>query len=264
MVLTRAQLPADAYDAIAERYTELLATDGVPHDTAIPVLLDLLGPLAGRRVLDLACGTGRLSRRLAEAGADAVVAVDLSRELLRHAVDTEWQQPRAITYLHDDAQTLGSVGDASLDAVACCLALADIADLDAVYRAVWRVLRSGGVFAWVVNHPAAPVSGGNGKLHPLPIPYHEATCWRSGNPESVRSLVPTWHRPLAAYVNRALAVGFVLAPPAPLREVPAPPQVLARHPLYRHLPYLLAVRLQKCSTAGASSHGGSYTHEEAP
>ena len=42
MVLTRAQLPAAAYDAIAERYTELIATDGMPHDTAIPVLLDHL------------------------------------------------------------------------------------------------------------------------------------------------------------------------------------------------------------------------------
>ena len=186
MVLTNEQLPAAAYDAIAKRYTELIATDGVPHDTAIPVLLDLLGPLAGRRVLDLACGTGRFSRRLAEADADAVVAVDLSRELLRHAVYAEWQKPRAITYLHDDVQTLGSVRDASLDAVACCLALADIAELDAVYRAVWRVLRSGGVFAWVVNHPAAPVSGGDGKLRPLPIPYHEANCWRSSNAAEVQ------------------------------------------------------------------------------
>ena len=47
-------------------------------------LFELLGPSAGKRVLDLACGHGRISRELARRGA-RVVGVDLSGALLDRA-----------------------------------------------------------------------------------------------------------------------------------------------------------------------------------
>jgi trans-aconitate 2-methyltransferase len=47
-------------------------------------LLDLLGPRRGERVLDLGCGTGHLTARLAETGAE-VVGLDRSLEMIRQA-----------------------------------------------------------------------------------------------------------------------------------------------------------------------------------
>src|SRR5262245_10851008 len=134
------------YDAIAERYAALVAGRGIPHDTAVPALLELLGPVAGRQILDIACGTGRLSRELAEAGA-LVVGIDISTGLLHHAWERERAAPLGIVYRRDDAQCLRSMPDASADAAACCLGLTDIDDLGALYHAVARVLRPGGVFA---------------------------------------------------------------------------------------------------------------------
>ncbi len=234
------------YDAIAERYVALVASHSIPHDTAIPALLDLLGPVAGRPVLDLACGTGQLSRALAAAGAQ-VVGIDLSAGLLHHAWEQERAAPLGIASRRDDAQCLGSLPDASVDAAACCLGLTDIDDLDALYHAVARVLRPGGVLAFCINHPAAPATSGDGTLtlQPVPIPYLRQRRWRSGNPASVRGLLPTWHRPLAVYLNAALAAGLWLTPPEPLRELPAPAHVLARSPAYRQHPYLFAARLRK-------------------
>jgi len=50
-------------------------------------LVDLLEPEAGERILDIGCGTGHLSARIAEAGAD-VVGIDASEEMIRKARQT--------------------------------------------------------------------------------------------------------------------------------------------------------------------------------
>ncbi|HEY3497118.1 MAG TPA: class I SAM-dependent methyltransferase [Polyangiaceae bacterium] len=47
-------------------------------------LLELLAPRAGERILDLGCGTGKLTRALANTGA-SVVGVDSSPEMLAEA-----------------------------------------------------------------------------------------------------------------------------------------------------------------------------------
>lgn len=53
------------YDAVADFYVSGFdSTD----DQVSAALLDLLGPVAGLRVLDVACGHGRLTRELARRG----------------------------------------------------------------------------------------------------------------------------------------------------------------------------------------------------
>jgi trans-aconitate methyltransferase len=47
-------------------------------------LIDLLGPRAGERILDLGCGTGHLTARIADTGAEAV-GIDSSPEMIAEA-----------------------------------------------------------------------------------------------------------------------------------------------------------------------------------
>ena len=47
-------------------------------------LLDLLAPQPGERILDLGCGTGHLTAKIAEAGAE-VVGIDSSSEMVAEA-----------------------------------------------------------------------------------------------------------------------------------------------------------------------------------
>src|SRR4051795_6368182 len=69
------------YDDVADFYTSGFDSTG---DPATQGLLDLLGPVAGLRVLDVACGHGRITRELARRGALAV-GIDISGQLIRKA-----------------------------------------------------------------------------------------------------------------------------------------------------------------------------------
>ncbi|MDG2305017.1 MAG: class I SAM-dependent methyltransferase [Candidatus Binatia bacterium] len=63
----------------------------------------MVGGLAGRTVLDLACGTGFYTRRLKERGASSVLGVDLSREVIEVARRHEGENPVGVSYRVADA-----------------------------------------------------------------------------------------------------------------------------------------------------------------
>ena len=70
------------FDVLAERYDRLRPTDANWLEIADAIWTD--GEMLGMRVLDVGCGTGRLSRLLAERGAK-VWGVDPSGEMLEQA-----------------------------------------------------------------------------------------------------------------------------------------------------------------------------------
>jgi ubiquinone/menaquinone biosynthesis C-methylase UbiE len=70
------------------------------------VLADMLGPVQGRRILDVGTGTGRAALLLAGAGAE-VTGVDASEQMLAIARDRACQDGRSVTFEVGDAHALG-------------------------------------------------------------------------------------------------------------------------------------------------------------
>jgi ubiquinone/menaquinone biosynthesis C-methylase UbiE len=187
-----------AYDEVADAYSRALDPDGV--GLANPVLEELLGDVAGRQVLSLACGQGQDARLLARLGA-VVTGVDLSERMLEHARRHEAAAPRGITYVEGDARELSPFADESFDGVVCHMALMDIPELEPAIRSAARVLRPGGWFVFSIVHP----------------------CFR-GHVEIVddyladhryaKRVLVDWlprhahHRPLSLYVNLLADAGF--------------------------------------------------------
>ncbi|HEY2794020.1 MAG TPA: methyltransferase domain-containing protein, partial [Micromonosporaceae bacterium] len=92
-------MPHARYDTVADFYEA-----GWPDtysDSISTALFDLIGPVTGHRVLDAACGHGRISRELARRGAD-VDALDLSVVLIDKAIAAERRDPLGIRYRHGD------------------------------------------------------------------------------------------------------------------------------------------------------------------
>jgi purine nucleosidase len=109
----------------------------------------------GERVLDIACGNGLTSRRLAAAGAQ-VVAFDFSEEMIAHARRRSTEYPDRISYHVLDATdeaALLALGEGSFDAALCNMALFDMAEIRPLMHALSRLLRPGGHFVFSVIHP---------------------------------------------------------------------------------------------------------------
>lgn len=118
-----------------------------------PAVLRLLRPTAGERLLDVACGNGVTSRRLAEAGA-SVTAVDFSEAMIDLA--RKRSGPSGIDYRLVDAthrEALLDLGDSAFDGALCNMALMDMADIDPLMNALASLLGPNGRFVFSITHP---------------------------------------------------------------------------------------------------------------
>lgn len=100
-------------------------------------VFDLLAPQQGERILDLGCGDGALTERIAASGA-RVTGLDASIDMVAAA------RARGLTVDHGSAATLAY--DNEFEAVFSNAALHWMPDADAVLAGVHRALRPGGRF----------------------------------------------------------------------------------------------------------------------
>lgn len=142
-----------------------------------PYAADLVARIAVRtplRVLELACGTGVVTRRLRATlpNGATIVATDLSPAMIALAAKSG---PAGVTWQRADAQAL-PFGDASFDVVACQFGLMFLPDKVAGFREARRVLAPGGqllVNVWdstAENPYAAEMAAALARLFPTDPP----------------------------------------------------------------------------------------------
>lgn len=157
---------AEFYDDEASAYDERFesAAGRYIHQRQVSIVLDQLGDVEGRTVLEIAAGTGRFTRALADRGAEVVV-VDISREML----EANRERTPEASFVHGTASEL-PLADESVDACVTVNALNHIPGHWAVLDDVHRVLKSGGDF--LANYP-------NVYSNRLPIALY--VNWRNRN-----------------------------------------------------------------------------------
>ncbi len=152
------------YDRWADRYADRDASTSLDE----PLLVELAGSLAHRRVLDVACGTGRYTRLLARHGAD-VTGLDASRGMIARARRTS---DPAITWILASATHL-PFADHTFDLLTSGLLLDHLPELAPAFREMSRVLRPSGRAIITAIHPDMQrITGANVVFDGGTIPGH--------------------------------------------------------------------------------------------
>jgi SAM-dependent methyltransferase len=170
----------------------------------------LLGPVAGRRVLEIGCGAGQCARWLIRAGARAV-GLDLSESQLRHSRALDARTGTAVPVVLADATDLPFPGSTFDLACSSYGAVPFVGDSARVMREVSRVLRPGGRWVFSVTHPlrwCLPDDPG-----PAGLTVHDSYFDRRPYVEITaggRAVYAEHHRTLSDRVREIVAAGFVL------------------------------------------------------
>jgi malonyl-CoA O-methyltransferase len=195
---------ASAYDEWAETYD----TDpNLTRDLAAQALKQADLNFAGRRIIEVGCGTGRNTKWLvAAAGAEEIVALDFSEEMLTRARNRV-RDPR-VRFVQHDVRSTWPMADASADVVIAMLVLEHVEMLEPFFAEAARSLSEGGELLIFELHPTRQLLGGRAQF----------TNAKTGE----RRLVPAFLHSASEYVNAGLASGFELEKMGEWRDEDAP------------------------------------------
>ncbi|NVB77874.1 MAG: class I SAM-dependent methyltransferase [Kofleriaceae bacterium] len=201
-----------------------------------PALRAMFPEMAGKRAVDLGCGFGWVSRWLHENGAQTVLGIDLSENMISRA--RELTADPAVAYQIADIETL-ELPEAAFDFAFSSLTFHYIRDFDRLARMVQRSLTPGSHFVFSIEHPIFMAA-----THPHWIededgrktwPVNRYALEGERRTDWFAKGVVKYHRRVGTTLNALIRAGFVIetvdefAPsPEQIRGIPALEEELER------------------------------------
>lgn len=161
--MTRVTQTEPEYDEAAMRFLETLWGDGYLSPGGPEEVDRVLAGLSldGKIVLDIGCGSGGITIALAQRhGAAQVTGFDVEAPVIERARERARLQglEERVTFVQGPPGPL-PFPDGSFDVVFSKDALVHVADKDALFAEIFRLLKPGGVFAasdWLIGHDGEP------------------------------------------------------------------------------------------------------------
>ena len=197
------------FDGYIQLPRQVQGLDGSPE---WPVFRSMVPDINGAKVLDLGCGFGWLCRWARGAGAEQVLGIDVSSNMLAKA--REFPKDSGITYIKADMESL-ELQPVAYDVVLSSLAFHYLKNLPELITQIYERLRPGGALVFCVEHPifTAPrkpefIEDADGGV-----------SWPVNQYLSEGSRVTNWfaegvvkqHRTISTYIRILLDSGFVLS-----------------------------------------------------
>ncbi|MEO0455772.1 MAG: class I SAM-dependent methyltransferase [Cyanobacteria bacterium P01_A01_bin.114] len=226
-----------------------------------PAFLAMLPDIDGLKGLDIGCGEGTNTRKLAERGAE-MVAIDVAQNFLHHALAQENHDPRGILFQAASASHL-PFSKATFDFATAFMSLMDIPNHEKAVRETYRVLKPGGFFQFSITHPCfdppyrESLKDQEGKEYAIAVGDYFANIdgrideWLFSNVPAEEQQrwpkfrIPRFHRTLSEWLNLLIAKGFVIEE---LAEPRADEESAARCPTVADtqiVAYFLHIRCRK-------------------
>lgn len=212
-----------------------------------PIVLELLGDIKGKNVMDIGCGYGAMTIKIARNGANKVLGIDVSEKMIEKGI-SENPHPN-ITYKVLCAEELSSVGE-KFDVIVSCLAIHYIEDFKKLFADVYDLLNECGEFVFSMEHPMYTAS----KFPQQWVSDSDcdvATGFVTDHygEEGIRNIdwlgknITKYHHKVDTIFNALIAAGFVfekVIEPSPSKEL------IARVPKTAHELHRPAYLIVKC------------------
>jgi ubiquinone/menaquinone biosynthesis C-methylase UbiE len=215
------------WDELAEWWDDAIGDGNATQDLLVePVQERLLELNEGETVLDIACGAGRFTRRMAGKGVQ-IVAFDHSERFIARAKERTGPELAERVEYHvlsaDDSDALLALGERRFDAAVCTMALMDMARIKPLLSVLPRLLAVEGRFVFSVTHPV--FNSGDARLvaelvrsdrtfvTELSIKITDYLTPRMQRDVGIRGQPVEqhyFHRPLSLLLNACFDHGFVL------------------------------------------------------
>jgi 2-polyprenyl-3-methyl-5-hydroxy-6-metoxy-1,4-benzoquinol methylase len=227
---------------IVERYLAL--SDESRLAILHPAVIDLVGDLAGKTVLDFGCGDAALAERMAEKGATRVVAVDNNPRMVeaarRRLAKAEGSAAaNVVMVLEGDENVVASLD--RFDLVVCSLVLMMIPDWERVctiVRTLVSAMREEGSLVLAVTHPCFRTEKHSTFYNVVPAGF---SYWASGTPYEVHMhdgpgvpevVVTDYHWTLRDYMQAVRNFGVHVAAGLEIGTIRAPGGEFVDRPAY--------------------------------
>ena len=204
-----------SWEQLAEEWAAQAPFNDYRNVFLMPQTFALLGEVAGKKVLDVGCGEGGYTRRLAHKGAEAT-GIDGSPTMIEFARQRATQEGVTVVYETRNANALDGLADESFDIALAAMSLMDVEDYVGAVAEISRVLRKGGELLMSITHPC--FSGRGSRWHKEAGEYkHFAVdnysvdeTWEEFINDKFTRPVLFRHKPLQDFMAPLLAQGFRL------------------------------------------------------
>lgn len=178
-----------AYERWAGKYDKDYLRN--PAIVAESNLISLLAPLKSDMILEIGCGTGRLTIPISKK-CMKVIGIDFSENMLKVAREKS-DRYKNIEYLKADARKRLPFGNSSFDKVIVPLAINHIQDLGSFFREIHRLLSVRGILVFDDINP-------DGSVHPV---FRDTIFQLSQRGKKI-----FYHHSMDSIVNTLHKVGF--------------------------------------------------------
>ncbi len=206
---------------VAAWYDELLHGEGTyQKEVILPNILRILSPVAGKKILDIACGQGFFSFALAESGAE-VAGFDIASELIARAQSAKKNHDTRNVHFTVAPAHKVPIKKGEYDAVIIILALQNIKELSETCTEAARTLKKEGELIIVLNHPAFRIPGVSEwgydeakkiqyrRIDRYALPFATKIDMTPGAAK-VKQYTISFHRSLQEYTKALMKAGFVI------------------------------------------------------
>ena len=253
-----------SWNPVSTWYDEYLQkSNTLQSEVIFPNLLRMLGIKQGDSILDVACGQGYFTERLAQLGAN-VYGTDISKELIAIAEKNAKKQNLNINYRILPAHKAPHLPDMRVETITVVLAFENIENIADTLTEMNRVLVPGGRVLIVLMHPAfrIPQESSWGYDTERNVQYRtverylsEATYKIDMHPGqggkkhiSTGDITLSFHRSMQWYMKHFAKAGFVMSRLEEWishKESNTGPRKLAEDRARKEIPMFMCVELKK-------------------